>query len=131
MDEKISGLYQIYCTGDSAQARQALEGIAAIAENGGERPVVKAWTMFLCYARLYVLDARVGNEPTATLDFVKARYWYLRRAELGGYDVKAATEALSKVTPERCVEMVDGYDKDPTNWKGPRYLAEIRGKSAP
>ncbi|MCX5670242.1 MAG: hypothetical protein NTU94_02830 [Planctomycetota bacterium] len=99
-----------------------MEQMISVSE-GSDAPLrVRAHGLWLTYSRLYVLEIRGGNEALAQACLLKARYWLLRKAELGGADTEtAATEVFSWFTPDKCMEIIDQWDKSRTQGKGPKY----------
>jgi len=72
-------------------------------------------------ARLFVLETRLGKSAAAELALVKARYWNLKRYELGGPLTESDVVEYQSLTPDRIVEMIDQADKSMTQGRGPKY----------
>jgi len=124
--KKLDPLYQTYLTGTRDQAEMSLKQMLSHVEGSDEPPKVQAHDLWLTYSRLYVLEKRGGNEALAQAYLLKARYWLLRKAELGGADAeKAATEVFGWFTPDKCTEIVDHWDKSRTQGKGPNYARSV------
>jgi len=85
----------------------------------------------LPYARLYVLDKRMGNPVLADADLVKAKYCYVRALEGGQNSDIEAARALAEMTSEAFEKMVDEFDKARTGGEGPVYARSIAPQAAP
>jgi hypothetical protein len=122
LSEEVNRLYEVYLRGDRQEAKFALEQMVSV-EEGSDAPLyVRAHGLWLIYSRLYVLEIRGGNDVLAQACLLKARYWLLRKAELHGDNPeKAASKAFNWFTPDKCMEIVDNWDKSRTQGKGPNY----------
>jgi hypothetical protein len=120
--------YKVYLEGDVNQARQNLEQMIEFFK--GQRakvlgPSGQAHYLFCSYARLYVLEKRVGNKDNAEAALIKARYWQLESYELSDDDWKSRVpmdEFMPNTTPEKISEIVDKLDKGSNNGKEPKYV---------
>lgn len=87
-------------------------------------PSGQAGYLFSAYARLYLLEKRVGNKDDAEVALTKARYWHLK-----GYQTDAdwrsrvtLHEFLSYQTPEWIEKTFTKLDKGHNKGNGPKYL---------
>lgn len=126
--DKFDKLYDAYMAGDLQQARHSLQEAVQVCEQSVPSRQGQANTLFWTYCRLYVLDKRSGDEASAESDFIKARYWGLRRYELSGNDTNGAASAVQSLTGERFIGFVDKWDKDHSDGRGPRYVQFIQKK---
>lgn len=62
---------------------------------------------------------------------IKARYWYLRKLELGGVPTARAVDLVRSFTQERCEELVNSVDNTGPNGDGPRYLRSVKTTNSP
>ncbi len=122
---QLDVLYQAYAKGDVAQARQSLEKSIPILENATFPKVgAAAHGLWLSYARLHVLEARAGKASLAEAYLLKARYWYLKKLELSGESTEQGFETVKLFTPEKCMELVDQFDKKNTQGSGAAYVKQ-------
>jgi hypothetical protein len=122
LNEKLGEMYHAYLAGNREEARQNIEQAVSVIENSNAPLLVKAHDQWLGYSRLYVLQRRSGNEILAEASLLKARYWLLRKHELAGTNSEKAARAVFQwFTADKCVEIVDQWDKAHTQGKGPNY----------
>jgi hypothetical protein len=119
--KQSDALYQVYLTGSRDQARGSLEETIRVIENANLKPWAKANTLYITYARIYVLERRTGTEALAEAALVRARYWFLRKHELSGESEEQAGAAVRSMTADKCMDFVDKWDKEHTDGVGPRY----------
>ena len=124
-------LYRAYLAADVLHARQILEQTVKLLENEKvlER-VGLARDLFQEYSRLYVLDKRVGNEDSAEVELIKARYWLVCVSEFSGLPSNKVMENVRPANASDILAMVDKQDKLATGGIGPKYLKEIAKGSA-
>jgi hypothetical protein len=128
-DEKthqIDVLYDEYLTGDIDHARQSvlkaidiLEKVTSFYEGG------RAQGLCLGYSRLYCIEKYAGNDNSAYLAFIKAKYWLAMKQELDlyGHDsIKEKAKNVKEFTPELCEEYITKWDNAHTDGKGPVYI---------
>lgn len=126
---QLDRLYTRYLNGDREEAKRSMQEAVAMIQSsklGAEFERFESASLFLAYARLYVLEKRAGNGELAEADVVKARYWYLRKDELSGKSVEEASAAVAEFTPERCMAFVDEWDRGCTDGLGPKYARDGR-----
>ena len=121
LDAQLVALYEVYLEGDRQQAKRALEEMVLATDASKVAPRANAAALWLIYSRLYVLERRGGSATLADAYLLKARYWLLRKGELSGFSAEEAGEGVSKFTADKCLEMIDHWDKSRTNGKGPNY----------
>jgi hypothetical protein len=125
-DKEIKPLFEAYLSGDSQQAKQALEEMVRAVEGSKVSPKIQAYGLWLIYARLYILERRLGNAELAEANILKSRYWLMRRNEIdGATPEEAAQRALQWFTADKCMEIFDKWDKALSEGKGPKYLQEV------
>jgi hypothetical protein len=121
-EKKADELYRKYVDGNADVARQALLDEIALWESSTVVvPRRKSAALFMTTARLFVLETRLGKSAAAELALVKARYWNLKRYELGGPLTESDVVEYQSLTPDRIVEMIDQADKSMTQGRGPKY----------
>ena len=123
LERQLDESYNAYVQGDLHQARRSLEEGIQLCEQLPSRKG-QANAFFWSYCRLYALDKRAGD-PLAESDLIRARYWGLRRYELGEQATNEASYAAT-LTGEAFVEFVDKWDRSHTDGKGPRYVQFIQ-----
>jgi hypothetical protein len=124
--DELTSLSSKYLTADSAgEARAKLVDIVALAEQSNLPPSGKADLLYLTYARLYVMDRRLNDDLSAKADFVKVQYWYLRSFETGNRPEVVAARLVLDMTPRKCEDWVDKFDKARTDGRGPAYTLHI------
>jgi len=116
-------LFETYLEGDAASAKQSLEKEIELLENGRVPLYMprQATVLFAECSRLYALEKRLGNDTSAELALIKARYWNLRRYEADGNLTTNKLDELRSFTPEKILKTIDASDKLHTQGKGPRY----------
>jgi hypothetical protein len=124
--EDADRVYRAYLEGDVNQARRNLEQMIHVFEtrNAQIGRMHHAHGLYFGYARLYVLEKRVGNKESAETALIKARYWFLQSyesSEDGWKNRVSLPEILSMITPERIAKAVDEEDKTRTRGKAPGY----------
>jgi hypothetical protein len=131
-DKQLKELYQQYFLGDIKQARDALNRCIPIFERAhyaGNAPVKYApsTSLWLAYARLYVLERKAADSALAEVYLVKARYWYLVTLEISGhYSTKEALEAVNGFDSSKCEQVVSRLDTASGTMKDrPRYLHKM------
>lgn len=119
-------LYKDYFNGTSEEARRSLQKIILLVENSRLAPEMqkgRAAVLFLAYGRLYALDRRVGNDDSAQIDLVNARYWCMRKDELDGDTPTGCAAYLAKfASTDTLVHFVNGFDRGANNGNLPRYV---------
>ena len=123
LERKLDASYNAYVQGDVHQARRSLEEGIRLCEQLPSRKG-QANAFFWSYCRLYVLDKRAGS-ALAESDLIRARYWGLRRYELGGSGTDEASY-VTNLTAEALVLFVDKWDRDHTDGKGPWYAQLVQ-----
>lgn len=118
---ELDKLYQVYLDGTIEQARRALLQSIALLEKESDKKAV-AHAQWLNYSRLHVLEERAENHALAEASLLKARYWFLRKLELSGEPTEKAMEIVRGFTGPKCAEIVDQFDRDHTDKKGPKYV---------
>lgn len=104
----LNDLYTSYSTGNVEEAQRSLEAANKYIEclNHG-----KEHALFFLHARMHCL-ARATNDPDrACIEFAKARYWYLSKAEATTLSRHKTCEQLNKFTEFECDRIVIAYDK--------------------
>lgn len=119
--QQANQLYDAYLAGDREQAKHSLEQSIRLAEESKLPSTYQAGCLFFDYARLYVLERRGGSERSAEAALVKARYWSVREAELGGNSDEEAGARAKSETGDQIVAFIDKWDRDHTDGKGPNY----------
>ncbi|MEI9866631.1 MAG: hypothetical protein WDN00_19180 [Limisphaerales bacterium] len=120
--------YKMYLGGDVNQARQNLELVIQLYQNQKVKILGRsgqAGDLFCSYARLYVLEKKVGNKDDTEAALIRARYWQLESYESSDDGWKNRTpmnEFMATTTPEKISEMVDKLDEGSTGGKGPTYI---------
>ena len=121
LNERLHTLYHAYLNGDREQARASLHKEISLIEQAEVPPRVKARSLWLGYARLYVLAFDERNAGLSALYLLKAQYWCVREAEILGVSETEAAEVLKTFGPERMVEIVTQWDGKHTDGRGPAY----------
>lgn len=123
--KQLDQLYQVYLTGDLGRARGSLEESIGVIENANFKPERKANLLFFSYSRLYVLERRTSSGAVAEANLVMARYWFLREHELSGETEGQAGAAVQALTADKCMDVVDKWDRQRTDGVGPRFTQEL------
>jgi hypothetical protein len=120
--------YKVYLAGDVNQARQNLELMIQLYQSQKAKILGQsgqAHDLFCSYARLYVLEKRVGNKDDSEAALIRARYWQLESYESSDDGWKSRVpmdEFMRNTTPEKISEIADKLDKGSTSGKGPKYI---------
>ena len=122
LKRQANGYYDEYLAGDYNQAKLSLERSVKLADKLEFVPHYQAGHLFFCYARLYVLERRTGNDALAEAALVKARYWSLRERELGNVPDEEGGAFAKSESGDRIVEFIDKWDRDHTDGKGANYI---------
>lgn len=122
---KAKQLYDSYLGGSSSEATESLKESIRLAERANIPDHYRAGCLFFNYARLYVLEHRMAKPALAEEALVKARFWSLREAELGGNSAEEAGVFITSQTGERIEQFIDKWDRDHTQGSGPKYLHEL------
>jgi outer membrane murein-binding lipoprotein Lpp len=100
-------LYDAYLAGDRAQAKHSLEESIRLAEESNLPPTYQVGCLFFYYARLYVLERSGGSERQAEAALVKAHYWSVREAQLGGNSDAEAGARAKVETGDQIMAFID------------------------
>jgi hypothetical protein len=120
---EMEKLYQVYLNGTVEEARRALlQSIEMLENEKSSDQKASAHARWLNYSRLHVLEARAGNHDLADAALLKARYWFLRKLELAGDSTEKAIILVRGFSGSKCAQVVDQFDREHTDKKGPRYL---------
>jgi hypothetical protein len=126
LHKKLDEMYGAYLAGNREEVKHNIEQAISLIENSKVPVLVQAHGLWLEYSRLYVLERISGNELLAEASLLKARYWLLRKAELAGTNSEeAARQVIQWFTADKCVEIVDQWDKAYTQGKGPNYARDL------
>jgi hypothetical protein len=122
-------LYESYLHADAYHARRILE--QKIHLNESQTTLAQAgfqfeFSYYIDYCRLYVLDKRIGMENNAELDFIKAKYWFIKSGERIGMPITQLGEEVRVATPEHIMEMISKQDKMNNNGKDPEYIKALK-----
>jgi hypothetical protein len=118
--------FKAYLDGDASRARQSLNQMIQYFQSQQADilgPSGQAGYLFVVYARLYVLEMRVGNKDQAEAALTKAQYWHLQNYESDASWRSRVPlhEFLSYQTPDWFVEIVDKLDKG----REPKYIESL------
>jgi hypothetical protein len=109
---EVDGLYDEYVTGDRNRAKQALfDAIEIIEKSSCFEEAARASLLWLQYARLTVLESRVGDKVLADACLLKCRYWQLRSLELSYEPTTLAFEKVKTSGIDYYIEMVEKWDR--------------------
>ena len=117
----LDRLYISYVNGDTNVAKRSLKEVVDMLQNW-ESPNGQALGLFLSYSRLYALEAREGDADLAEVYFIKARYWFVRNAEIGNSLPREIGAKMRTFTTNACIEMVDDWDRKHSDGKVAKYL---------
>ena len=106
---RLDRLYISYLNQDCEGARNALMFCEKILIEEAS-PAIRDKGMWLCYARLYVLELRCGDADQAAVAFEKAKYWYLVKLESSGCKTEKIKMKLDAFTPEKCRDYIEKWD---------------------
>jgi hypothetical protein len=124
--------YKAYLNGDVNQARQNLAQMIQLYQSPKAEilgPSAQAGYLFGCYARLFVLESRVGNKDDAEAALTKARYFHLEsydKSDDGWRTRVTLNEFLRYQTPEQITRIVDRLDKGSNGGNEPKYIQYLR-----
>jgi hypothetical protein len=125
VSQRLDGLYATYLTGSLDQAKKSLHDAVVLLEDAKfAKPGAQSHGLWLAYSRLHVLESRSGNANLAEASLLKARYWYLRKLELSGESTEQAVEAVRVFTSEKCLDIVEQFDRKHGDGKGPNYTRQ-------
>jgi hypothetical protein len=118
-----------YLQADASHAKQCLESDARLLEEATVlEPSGRADLLSLAYFRLYSLETRTGNEVGAKVNLIKARYWRLTSAELGGAKAEEAVGKIELLSSERIFNEVDQFDMRHNNGAPAKYVQTLKNK---
>jgi len=119
--EAFDRVYDSYLNGNANEARSSLQEALHLLDQTGS-PQGQAFGLFLTYSRLYALEAREGQPDIAEAYFIKARYWFVRNAEIGNGLEQEIGKKIRAFTTNACVAMVDDWDREHSSGRGAKYL---------
>ena len=126
MAKEEARLGDTYFTGGREDARRSIQEYARLLEGTSLLPQYQegqAFVLFLSYARLYALERRAGNNDTAHIALIRARYWFLRSDELHGHSAAECAARVEKFASEdTLIGFIDEWDKKANHGTEPRYI---------
>jgi hypothetical protein len=118
--ETCDWLYQGYLTNDLRGAMVCMEQAAQlIASSNNKRAADEG--LWLCYARLLLIESVSGDTNRARLYYEKARYWLLRNLEAQEREPSDILNTLQEYTPEEFKRWAIEWDKMSTHGEGARF----------
>jgi len=124
---KNDQFYRTYLDGDVSQARQSLQQIIRHYKNSNPKiigAVDQAHDLFCAYARLYVLEEKVGDKDAAEVALTRAQYWHLQE-----YDSNEDWQSrvplrkfLSYQSSTFFAEVIQKLDKASNHGSEPNYI---------
>jgi hypothetical protein len=133
LNQDAERLYRAYLEDNVNEARQNLQQILDLFQSPKAEVLARdarAHTLYVSYARLYLLEKRAGRKDNAEAALVKARYWGLESYELSedGWKTRVPLgEFMSATGPDRIAEMIDKLDKTASSGRGPKYAQASGG----
>lgn len=125
----LDGLYQRYLTNDINAAKRDMEiSINILLSNTNNPKIDVTAGLWLAYARLYVIEDKIGNTNQATQLFNAARFWYIEeqksRLKHEAYSVERMNRTIELFTEKKCKDSVEEWDKTFTKGNGAVYMKQ-------
>lgn len=118
-------LYSNYLNGSVIDARMALTNAICLWDtNIALLPMGREVAISLGYARLYVLDARIGNSDEAEADLIQERYWHLKALEKDKLPLKEIIQEIHKFDTNYLMQMVSQNDRANNKGNDPIYFKD-------
>lgn len=133
LGRELERLMDAYMDGDVNEARRSLEQEVDLLQSPKAEVYTRGWrahVLFVTYARLYLLERRVGRDDKAEAALIRARFWALENYDLteeGEFRKPPLREYMSDTSRERLDEDFDRWDKLITYGRGPKY-AQVLGR---
>ena len=127
--QTLDQLYQRYLTNEINGAKQDMQkSIEVLLSNTNNPTIDVSPALWLGYARLYVIEDKLGDTNRAAQMFNSARLWYIEeqehRLKHEDFSVERMKRNVESFTERKCKEDVEEWDKTYSNGAGAAYMKQ-------